>query len=917
MKKIFLLFIFMIMPLFSQANDIQIMPQNDELYAVNSIEDIEKDLTKRFILGIFGKDALVYFLPSDADPALADTIKSLSEAEVERLSRPFNSSIISGTLILISAFFLVALVTFMFYIVWVYIESLFRTQDSGEFLGGKWNKALTPLKIMLGFALIFPMFGQSHAPFNKLAETSGGWNVGAFSMSQVGVFMAAGASNQSANIIFGEFVRAMPKHYPAIKMPNVTSKSKFMSDVIDFMVCAKSSHQQEMNLTFRRFNTDESSLYKMNARAGKCEITGQIGYDQATVDDLKTNNNLIKMVGNVNYEGMQRAAIQTATQNLFSQASEIADAIIKSDKSIHLIRSDLQITPSSWRNECSNIASKATTDLNKEGLITFNYYAANCLSKNFIEGLSSASVDTAYIYSKQNYLKGNSIELCAHGGSLDANGEKPLTYVKAKESEYVFGDRYKMIGDCVKQVCSGSNIYECASAINFAKEIEEKEKIAKMGWITGGANAYKLFSGKDNANARSVINKSSFSNGYVDDTSGFIDLGNQSKGVLDSFTVSVNAVPPVNYDYSDFSDYIETKETFYDQAIIDNTRTGSFMDGGSDGGSDGWFGIGKLQNCVENPMKISNGYVCGTVTEEVHLFGSKLVALGLQVKMISLLTTTKKGKNNKQVGTVSNKAKAYTGNAVKIVDKIAPAAFTAFLLSDSLMSNDSFTEVDQEIWQQYPEIVGFISAGLVGAVSSENPISVAVTSMLNILTAVLLALGLLFGFVMPLLPFGLWMVAIGGWVIALLEALVLAPIWGVVLVAPSKDHTADAARKSTIIIVSILLKAPLLTVGLVIAWLLNNILLSELLVFSDISSALALQPSEFIKGLIDQFIILIVYFIMLYGIYNIIFSLIESFNDVAIDVLFGGKGISPFAQKQRGENWRSSVGAATAAISKR
>lgn len=913
MKKIFLLFMFMIVPLFAQANNIEIMPQNDELYSVNSIDDIEKDLTKRLILGVFGKDALIYFLPADADPALANTIKALSNAEVERLSRPFNSSIISGTLILISAFFLVALVTFIFYIIWVYIESLFRTQDSGEFLGGKWNKIFTPLKIMIGFALIFPMFGQSHAPFNKLSETSGGLNVGAFSLSQVGVFMAAGASNQSANIIFGEFVRAMPKHYPAIKMPNVTSKSIFMSDVIDFMVCAKSSYQQEMNLTFRRFNTDESSLYKMSARAGKCEITGQIGYDEATVNDLKTNNSLIKMVGNVNYDSMQKSAIQTATQNLFAQASEIADAIIRSDKSMHLMRSDLQISASSWRDECSNIASKATTDLNREGLMTFNYYAANCLSKNFIESLSSASVATAYIYSKQNYLKGNSIELCTHGGSLDSNGDKPLTYVKASDSDYIFGDRYKMIGDCVKQVCSGTNIYECASAINFAKEIEEKEKIAKMGWITGGANAYKLFSGKDNANARSIINKSSFSNGYVDDTSGFIDLGNENKGVLDSFSVSVNAVPPVLYDYSDFSDYIEKKDKFYDQSITDNVRTGSFMDGGADG----WFGIGKLQNCVENPMKISNGYVCGTVTEEVHLFGSKLVALGLQVKMISLLTSSKKGKNNKKVGTVSSKAKAYTGNAVKIVDQMAPAAFTAFLLSQSLVSNDSFTEVDQEIWQQYPEVVAFASAALVGGYSSENPISNAVTSMLNILTAVLIVLGILFGFVMPLLPFGLWMVAIGGWVVALLEALVLAPIWGVVLVAPSKDHTADAARKSTIIIVSILLKAPLLTVGLVIAWLLNNILLSELLTFSDISTALALQPSEFIKGLIDQFIILIVYFIMLYGIYNIIFSLIESFNDVAIDVLFGGKGISPFAQKQRGENWRSSVSAATAAISKR
>lgn len=911
MKKWIFLIVLTLFPMFANA-DVDVIPAKDELYQVNTMQDIEKDLSKRLILGVLGKDALIYFLPSDANPELADQIKGLSTDELDKLSRPFNSSIISGTLILISSFFLVALTTFIFYIIWVYVESLFRTQDSGEFLGDRWSKAFTPLKIIIGFTLIFPMFGQSHSPFNKLSDTGNGWNVGAFSLSQVAVLMSVGAANQSANMIYGEFVRAMPKHYPMIKMPNVTSKAVFMSDVIDFMMCVKSSAQQQISVTFRRHSGAESSIYKMNARAGKCEIYGQIGFDDATVNDLKTNNNLVKMIGNVDYEGMQRTAIQTAANNLFRTASEIADAIIVSDNSINLIKSDLEITPSTWRNACSNIASYAKEDLTDEGLITFGYYAANCLSKNFIEDLSKASASVAYIYSEQNYLKGNNLELCAASGDPDSNGDKPLTYAKVDEDEFVFGTHFKMISDCVRQVCTGSNIYECASAINFAKELEEKDKMARMGWITGGANTYKLFSGRDNINARTVINKSSFSTDYLDNSSAFIDLDDSTVPTIDSFTVSINGVSPSSYDYSDFSNFVETKSLKYDQTIIDNGRDSSILPN-----VDGWFGISKLKTCIENPMKVTGGHLCGNVTEEVHIFGSKLIALGIQVKTISLMVNSYQGKAQKDVGTVSKVAVSTIKKGVKVLDKAGPAAITAFLLSPTLISNDSFSELDSEVWGQYPEIISFVVASVGSSIGGDsNPTSGAVSKLIDILTALLLVLGILFGFVMPLLPFTLWMIAIAGWVVALFEALVLAPIWGVVLIAPSKDHTADAARKSTIIIVSLLLKAPLLITGLIVAWLLNNILLSEILAFSDVSQALALQPAEFIKGLIDQFILLVVYFVMLYGIYNIIFSLIESFNDVAIDVLFGGKGISPFAQKQRGENWRSSVSAATSAISK-
>lgn len=149
------------------------------------------------------------FLPTNTPDSVYDEIKGWSDADVEKYSKPFNSSIISGTLIILSSFFLVALFIMVLYIIWLYVESLFRTQDSGEFLGNQWSKVFTPLKIIFGFGMILPVFGQSHSPFNKGGTSEFGFQVGSFSMAQSAVLIFAGQSSNVANSIYGEFARSI------------------------------------------------------------------------------------------------------------------------------------------------------------------------------------------------------------------------------------------------------------------------------------------------------------------------------------------------------------------------------------------------------------------------------------------------------------------------------------------------------------------------------------------------------------------------------------------------------------------------------------------------------------------------------------------------------------------------------------
>lgn len=910
-KSIFLFFMINLSVInLTHANQTEVLAEKPELYQVNSLEDIEKDLTKRLILGTLGKDALIFFLPQETSDAIKDQVRNLSDAEVYRMSKPFNSSIISGVLIIVAAFFLVALMTMLLYVIWIYLESLFRTQDSGEFLGGRWNKIFTPLKIVSGFFLIVPMFGSSHAPFNS-SSGSDSFTPGAFSLAQVMILHSAGVSSNAANIVYGEFVRSMPKNYPAIKMPNLYSKQTSMLSLIDFMICVKTTYGNSVNIDFGRYNGSDKSVYKTNVKVGSCEFYGQVGYDEATVSELENNNAMKELFGNVNYREMQKQVISTAVNNAFSRASKVADSIMVAQNSINLMNTKLPFNSSNWKDYCQNIENALPEDATENDIILYTYYAGNCLSQNFIEDLSKSSLSADYIYGNENYLNGNYIELCNHEVG-NSKTEKNLTFAKFKEEEFVFAPNFKLIKSCVDKVCGGKNIYECASAIHFAKSVQDKEELAKQGWITAGGNFYKLFTGSDNIAAKSIINKSYFKTDYVEGNGAYKNILETNDKVIDKFSITINGTSKEDFDTGDYEDFMESKGNMYPEIVSEKAQTLSF----SDGGRDGWFGIAKFQNCIESPMRISNGYLCGNITEELHLFGSKLIALGVQIKTITLFMYNTPQKADKGSGTVQKKTNAIVGNAFRVIDYAGPKIIAGYLLSESFNTGDSFSDSNPEIWQQYPEVISFIGMATVTNLIDNPSVSKVVLKIINIFMGLCIFLGIIFGFFMPLLPLGLWLIAVSGWIIALFEALVLCQIWGVVLISPSADHSSDAAKKSTIIVVSILLKAPLLIVGLILAWILNNILLSEILAFTDISQALSLQSGDIIKGIIDQFIMLIIYFIVLYGLYNIIFSLIESFEKVAISILFSGDSMSPFASKQRDSSWNNSLNVAAKTLTK-
>ncbi len=304
---------------------------------------------------------------------------------------------------------------------------------------------------------------------------------------------------------------------------------------------------------------------------------------------------------------------------------------------------------------------------------------------------------------------------------------------------------------------------------------------------------------------------------------------------------------------------------------------------------------------MKNPLKLHNGFACGNLTEEMHNFGSKILAFAIEAKAIAtvadlLLTGRQKTVKNAEM---SSSLKKKISGVLTTVGVGGAVWFFMDSITEIDYDSDAFSEIDS-IWKQYPELGSFVAAVLVDKYSSAG-------SIINVLIGLFFVLGLLLAFFLPLLPFFLWIIVLSGWFVMVFEALAIIPLWAVTIMTPTKDHSSQIARKGIIIIISIILRAPLLVTGLIMAWVLNDIFTGEVLNLLGFEESLGLSSTANGTGLINAVIVIVVYITILYIIYNLVFSIIEGFYSIATEWLFGDSSISPFAKKERTESWREVV----------
>lgn len=868
---------------------------------INSLDDIEKDLSKRFILGVFGKDALIFFLPYDTDESILNQIKGLSDADVQRISRPFNSAIIPATLLVLFVFFIVAMCILMIYTAWVAFEGVMNTQHSGEFLKG-WNGMFIFAKSLLGLTLIVPALGTSYFTFREDSMFKGN-----FSIAQYITFAVAGISNEAANKMWGSYVENNYQYYPLVKMPSLTAKAYDGGALIDFMLCAKAANTSgSANIVF--YKNTENQTYTANFSAGHCTLAMNFGLDEDNIASLSDKNSQLKDLGvSFDYENLQKQKIRTVLQQSLNDASTIADNMINAFKNAQEGSSTSPINSTNWTNYCSGFSGLSALPSYYE-IGRYEYYMSNCISRKMMYDLTKVSGLTEdYVYSASNYINNNSLELCVHENSTE-KGTKALSVIDYDSKTASLPMRKKKMTECVQKLCTNadSSPYQCSSMLYLARKINDREHIIQSGWMTAGAYAYQIFSGYDNSGAKSIINKIT-ANNSIGNTS-LSPRNNGATSSTDSVSMSINlSSNNSNYNYETYTNYFNKKSKFADSYVDFNTsENNSNMLKVLVFGQDGILGFSKFSTCTNYPLKIKDGFYCRTITEEMHDFGLKLVGFAIQAKAATaLMNVVKPGKD--KTGSISAQKQSFMSGYGPLLAATGTSV-AVFSLYEGFSESDAFSDNSLEMWQQYPELAMYVASM---ALSNDG----LAASFLSLFVNLILILGIIMGFILPMIPFGAWLIVISGTVVMLFEFSLMAPVWGATLMTPSNDHTSRVATNGANILLTLLLRAPLLVSGLVLAWILNNILIGEMLASADIASAIAVDGVGGFSALIGALVIMIVYVILLYIFYNLIFSIIEGLYETSTQWIFSS-GVSPFAQKQRGEAWRTGLGNARSLIGK-
>lgn len=173
-----------------------------------------------------------------------------------------------------------------------------------------------------------------------------------------------------------------------------------------------------------------------------------------------------------------------------------------------------------------------------------------------------------------------------------------------------------------------------------------------------------------------------------------------------------------------------------------------------------------------------------------------------------------------------------------------------------------------------PRLEGLKKMGAVGKLLNGNIFSYIVDILMAFFW-LLLVIGFFAAYILPLLPFYIFTMALIGWIVILFQTLVISNIWVVLFFQPkSNGENREGIQAAYNAVMQLLLRPMLISVALILGWWLFSILI--MIVNLTIGPLFAtITAEEHLMGLINVTFGLSFYVIILYIIIMVAFKLIE------------------------------------------
>lgn len=190
----------------------------------------------------------------------------------------------------------------------------------------------------------------------------------------------------------------------------------------------------------------------------------------------------------------------------------------------------------------------------------------------------------------------------------------------------------------------------------------------------------------------------------------------------------------------------------------------------------------------------------------------------------------------------------------------------------------------------------------------------AVFTLLPLLMAIiggLLVPGVMMAFYIPMIPFMLWIGALFGWIVLVVEAIFGAPMWAVSFIVPDRNGFVGRQGQGYMLILSLALRPILMILGYIAALTLLTpmfLLMNNFIGFL-LESLIASETDLFIKFFYNAFL-LIIYCIMVNKTVIQIFELIHKVPDTLLKWMnMGGEQLGVYAKGIEGSVSSAAIGA--------
>ncbi|MGE4403949.1 DotA/TraY family protein [Pseudomonas sp.] len=242
---------------------------------------------------------------------------------------------------------------------------------------------------------------------------------------------------------------------------------------------------------------------------------------------------------------------------------------------------------------------------------------------------------------------------------------------------------------------------------------------------------------------------------------------------------------------------------------------------------------------------------------------------------------------------------------------LAKKVFTStagFVLQDG----ENVVSASQRMGNWIMGAASFVFGGLILAnvsIGAHPGISATITAMIYLFIGPMLLVGALLSYVIPNIPGFIFFMAVLGWLVAVISAIVAAPLWAVVHLTPEGHDVVGSGKAGYMLILSLLLRPVLMVFGMLSGIIITSTMGTFLnYIFADMF-AVSQSDSGIFLMIIGQYIVApILYMCFALIIIRKSFSLIYDLPDTLLKWIGGGESFGHFASEAGSERNFAAVG---------